>query len=167
MPFLRAKRRNNLPSYRVERIVTLRFSTTDRIAAGITPTIEKLLANDKYGETYRCAVAHLHRTAEPPLAYYLGRSSLCRIYGPLQEASSDLPSSGYLPVGGLIETPGQTIRLSPIEANTIQNRIQSAIEREILGWVRESEDRQQLRQREVQGATREAVTALGGSGHDA
>ena len=166
MSFLRAKRRSNPPSYRVERNVTLRFSTTDRIATGIAPTIAKLLTNDKYGETYRCAIAHLHRAVEPPLSNYVGRISLCRIDGPLQEPSSDLPASGYVPAGGLIETPGQTIRLSPAEANSIQNRIQSAIEREILGWVRESEDRQQLHQCEIQDATRGAVTALVGSGRD-
>lgn len=166
MPFFRTKRGGHSPAFHAERTVTLRFVTTDRIAAGIMPTIEKLLADDSHGDAYRCAVAHFHRAEKPPLAYYLGRGSLCRIDGPFQEASSDRPFSGYLPAGGLIEAPGHTIHLSPVEANAIQNRIQSAIEQEIVGWVREREDQRQHGQRELRGITNETIAALDGSGHD-
>jgi hypothetical protein len=153
MPFLRAKRVGIPPIHRVERIVTLRFSTTDRIASGITSTIEKLLADDRYGEVYRSAVAHLHSATRPPLASYLGCSSVCRIDGPLEQALDDHLSGAHLPAGGLIETPGQTIRLSLIEANALQRRIQSAIEREILGWVCEGESGVQCTQQGSQGVT--------------
>jgi hypothetical protein len=122
---------------RSERSVVLRFRTDARTARFAAPLITKLLNNHRDGETYRCAIAHWHHAERPPLERYLGSISLCRIDGPLQEAPADYPDGWFVPLGGLIETPGATAHLTPFEAASIQHRIREAIEREILDWCRE------------------------------
>lgn len=116
--------------------VTLRFRTDARTACYIIPLIEKLLANDEDGETYQCAVAHWHHAERPPLDYFQGTSSVCRIDGPLQDAPAGYPE-WCVPLGGLIETPGATGHLTPFEASALWKRIQEAIERVIVGWAKE------------------------------
>lgn len=116
--------------------VTLNVRTDARTAQTVRPLIEKLIADDRDGETYRCAIAHWHHAKRPPLKRYLGDVSLCQIDGPLQDAPADYPHSMFLPIGGLIETPGATVHLSPFEADEIQRRIQQAIEREIVDWTK-------------------------------
>lgn len=119
------------------RTVTLRFRTDARTAQFVAPLIERLISDDCDGETYRCAIAHWHRVDRPPLQRYLGSVSLCRIDGPLQEAPADYPDGWFVPLGGLIETPGATAHLTPFEAASIEHRIREAIEREIVDWSRE------------------------------
>ncbi|MPS71344.1 MAG: hypothetical protein E2586_22970 [Novosphingobium sp.] len=119
------------------RSVTLRFRTDARTARFVAPLIERLISDDRDGETYRCAIAHWHHAERPALERYLGSVSLCRIDGPLQEAPADYPDGWLVPLGGLIETPGATAHLTPFEAASIQHRIQEAIEREIVDWSRE------------------------------
>ncbi len=106
---------------------------TPRIGRFVMPIIEKLIRDDKTGETYRCAVAFWHRWDVPPLNVYLGSASLCRIDGP---ATSD--ESGYRPACGLVETPGLTAHLSPDEAHDLDNRIKAAIETTIRNWADET-----------------------------
>jgi hypothetical protein len=40
-----------------------------------------------------------------------------------------------VPSGGLVESPGFTITLSPGEASALHVRMQEAIERELLTWL--------------------------------
>lgn len=115
----------------------LRYNVDSRIARVVSDDIERLIQDNRDGQTYRCAIAHWTHAERPPLAYYLGSVSLCRIDGPLQEAPADHPEAWYLPLGGLIETPGVQAHLSPFEAHALQARIKEAIEREITGWARE------------------------------
>lgn len=110
--------------------VTLRFCMTARIARYLTPLIEKLAADDLDGETYRSAIAAWQQTTRPPLAIYRGDISACHIDGPLQKAEVN-----YLPLGGLIETPGVTAHLNPIEAEALDQRLRAAIEQTIRAWV--------------------------------
>ena len=111
--------------------------TSARIARPMIPAIQKMLADNRDGVTYRFSIGHWFRSPRPPLAYYLGTVSLCRIDGPSQDAPADYPNADYLPVGGLVETPGTTANLSPFEAADLHRRIKGAIEREIVTWTTE------------------------------
>jgi hypothetical protein len=93
-----------------EDAATFTVRTTPRIARFVKPIIEKLIRDDRAGET-----------------------SLCRIDGP-----SITDERGYRPTGGLVETPGLTARLSPDEANDLDNRIKAVIETTIREWADES-----------------------------
>ena len=116
-----------------EDVASFTVRTTPRIAHFVMPIIEKLIRDDRAGETYRFAVALWHRWDVPPLNVYLGTSSLCRIDGP---STSD--ERGYRPAGGLVETPGLTAHLSPDEAHDLDNRIKAAIETTIRNWADET-----------------------------
>ncbi|WP_197277124.1 hypothetical protein [Sphingomonas profundi] len=117
--------------------VTIHLRADARTARYALPLIRKLLADDEDGETYRCAIAHWHHMGRPPLERYLGSVSLCQIDGPLQDAPAAYSHGWFLPLGGLIETPGVTAHLTPFDADAIRRRIQDAIEREIVGWATE------------------------------
>ena len=114
--------------------VTLRFCMTARIARYLAPLIGKLAADDPDGETYRCAIAAWQHSKRPPLAIYQGDLSTCRIDGPLQNAGRH-----YLPLGGLIETPGVTAHLNPVEAEALDRHLRAAIDRTIRAWVADHE----------------------------
>ncbi|TRO89479.1 hypothetical protein FKB34_14570 [Glycocaulis profundi] len=113
------------------------YVVDSRIARTVSADIKRLIQDNPDGLTYRCAIAHWTHAERPPLARYLGSVSLCRIDGPLQDAPADYSQTSYLPLGGLIQTPGVTAHLTPFEAHALQDRIQKAIEREIVGWTRE------------------------------
>lgn len=119
------------------RRVTLRFRTDPRTARFAVPLVEKLLADNRDGATYRSAIAHWVHSQRPPLEYYLGSISMCRIDGPLQDAPVAYPHGYFVPLGGLIETPGATVHLSPFQADALRNRIRAVIEGAIVGWTKE------------------------------
>ena len=112
------------------RKVSLRFTADYRTACFAVPLIKKLLAEDEDGETYRCSVAHWHLNERPPLHIHRGEVSTVRIDGPLQNAGTS-----YLPLGGLIESPGVTAHLDPVEADRLDRRVQEAVERAIRDWI--------------------------------
>lgn len=112
--------------------VTYRASTNARIASHVTPLLDKLVANDEDGDTLRNALIPWQRAERPPIAVYCGDLSFCRIDGPWQVASNH-----WLPLGGLILSPGVTAHLNPFEAQALHKRMQQAIESAILAWVRE------------------------------
>lgn len=116
-----------------EDIALITVRTTPRIAECVKPVIERLLQEDRAGETYRCAVALWHRWDEPPLAMYQGTVSLCRINGP-----SIRTEGANLPAGGLVETPGLTARLSSQEAHDLDIRLKAVIETTIREWADET-----------------------------
>lgn len=101
-----------------------------RTAAYMRPIIEKLLADGEDGDTYRAALGVWRHTERPPLAIYDGDVSRCQIDGPLQLAG-DHP----LPLGGIIYSPGVTVRLDPFEASDLRDQLRAAIERAILTWL--------------------------------
>lgn len=112
------------------RKVTLRFTAEYRTACFALPLIKKLLAEDEDGETYRCSIAHWTLNERPPLHIHRGELSTLRIDGPLQNAGKS-----YIPLGGLIESPGVTAHLDPVEAQRLDSRVQEAIERAIRDWI--------------------------------
>ena len=110
--------------------VSPRFTADYRTACFAVPLIKKLLADSEDGETYRCSIAHWHVNERPPLHIHRGEVSTVRIDGPLQNASTS-----YLPLGGLIESPGVTAHLDPVEADRLDRRVQEAVERAIRDWI--------------------------------
>ena len=109
------------------RTVTLRFTADYRIARFTLPLIKRLLADDEAGETYRCSIAQWTLNERPPLHVHRGEVSSLRIDGPLQNAGMS-----YLPLGGLIESPGVTAHLDPGEADRLDRRVQEAVERTMI-----------------------------------
>lgn len=114
------------------RKVTLRFTAEYRTACYAVPLITKLLAEGEDGDAYRTALVPWHEAERPPLASYQGDTSSCRIDGPWQAAGRD-----WLPLGGLILSPGVTAHLDPFEAQALHDKMQQAIDGVILAWVRE------------------------------
>ncbi|HEX7875403.1 MAG TPA: hypothetical protein VF489_02340 [Sphingobium sp.] len=112
------------------RKVNLRFTAEYRTTCFAVPLIKKLLAEDEDGETYRSAIAHWHLNERPSLHIHRGEVSTLRIDGPLQNAGTS-----YLPLGGLIESPGVTAHLDPVEADRLDRRVQEAVERTIRDWI--------------------------------
>lgn len=124
------------------REVTLHFTADYRIARFTLPLIERLLADDEDGETYRSSIAHWTLNERPSLHIHRGEVSSMRIDGPLQKAGVS-----YLPLGGLIESPGVTTHLDPVEAHRLDGRVQEAVERAIRDWIVEHGLYDQPRQR--------------------
>lgn len=114
------------------RKVNLRFTAEYRTACYAVPIINKLLAEGEDGDAYRTALILWHEAERPPFASYQGDTSLCRIDGPLQEAGQN-----WLPLGGLILSPGVTAHLDPFEAQALHERMQEAIEAVIGTWVQD------------------------------
>jgi hypothetical protein len=136
------------------RKVTLRFTANYRIAGFTLPLIERLLLDDADGETYRSSVADWTLNERPSLHIYRGEVSSLRIDGPLQKAGVS-----YLPLGGLIESPGVTAHLDPVEAHRLDGRVREAIEKTILHWIIEHglyDQPRQLREIDRRNADREA-----------
>lgn len=109
---------------------TLRVCMDRRIAAIVRPLIDKLIASDENGATYRAALTAWHHSERPPLAFYQGSTSCCRIDGPIQSAGNHA-----FPLGGLILSPGVTAHLDPFEAGALRAHMMAAIERAILAWI--------------------------------
>ncbi|EKU74101.1 hypothetical protein [Sphingobium yanoikuyae] len=124
------------------RKVTLRFTADYRIAGFTLPLIERLLLDNDDGEAYRCSIAQWTLNERPSLHIYRGELSSLRIDGPLQKAGVS-----YLPLGGLIESPGVTTHLDPVEAHRLGGRVQEAVERAIRDWIVEHGLYDQPRQR--------------------
>lgn len=124
------------------RKVTLHFTADYRIARFTLPLIKRLVADDDDGETYRCSIAQWTIDERPPLHIHRGEVSSLRIDGPLQNAGMS-----YLPLGGLIESPGVTAHLDPVAADRLDRRVQEAVERTIRDWIAEHGLYDQSRQR--------------------
>lgn len=117
--------------------LTLSVKAPAHILRMVGPIIEKLSADDKIGESYRCATSHWFRYDVPPLGYYLGSTSTCVIAGPLLEQGK-----AYRPTGAIIETPSFGVRLPPEDAYDLDQQIQQAIENTIVDWVAEYQERE-------------------------
>lgn len=110
--------------------VTLRFTVHARLAPIVEPLIERLLPFDDDGETYRCSIAQWTLNERPVLHVHRGEVSTFRVDGPLQTMDGL-----YFPLGGLIESPGVTAHLNPIEARRLDCFLNGVIEQTIRGWI--------------------------------
>ena len=117
---------------RRDRKITYRAYINARVAPYVTPLLDKIVADDEDGDTFRDSLIPWRRAERPPIAIYRGDVSTCRIDGPWQVADRH-----WLPLGGLIVCPGVTAHLNPFEAQALHKRMQQAIEDTILAWVRE------------------------------
>jgi hypothetical protein len=113
-----------------DRKVTIRFTVDFRIARFTLPLIRRLIADDDDGETYRCSIAQWTLNERPPLHVHRGEVSSLRIDGPLQNAGTT-----HLPLGGLIESPGVTTHLDPVETDRLDRQVQAAVEQTIRNWI--------------------------------
>lgn len=96
--------------------------------------IEKLITDDKIGESYRCVTSHWFRYDVPPLAYHHDSISTCVI--------SDLLAHGKAcrPAGAIIETLGFDVRLPSEDAHDLDQQIRIAIESTIVDWIAECQE---------------------------
>jgi hypothetical protein len=117
---------------RSDRGITYRAFLDVRTAPYVTPLLDKIVADDADGEALRNSLIPWRRAERPPLAIYHGDVSTCRIDGPWQVAGKR-----WLPLGGLIVSPGVTVHLNPFEAQALHRRMQQVIEDTIRAWVRE------------------------------
>jgi|GEM_PF-4459248 len=122
------------------RLTAILLRSSPRIVQGVLLQIEKLLSDDAKGITYRSFVAFWDRSDHPPLERYLGVSSVCTIHGPLREAHEGHPYHCLVPAGGLIESPGVTLALTPDEADDIRICLIDTIEETILHWLASRKD---------------------------
>ena len=125
-----------------DRKVTMRFTADYRIARFTFPLIKRLITDDDDGETYRCAIAQWTLNERPPLHIHRGEVSTFRIDGPLQNAGFT-----YFPLGGLIESPGVTAHLDPVDTDRLDRQVQEAVERTIRDWIMEHRLHDQPRSR--------------------
>jgi len=112
------------------RKVRLGFIAEYRTACYALPVINRILAEDDDGKTYRAALIDWRRAERAAHALYHGESSFCRIDGPRQWVK-DHP----FPLGGLILSPVVTAHLDPFEAQELHDHMKWAIERAIRQWV--------------------------------
>lgn len=117
---------------RGDRRITYRASIDARLAPYIVPLLDKIVADDEDGDTFRNSLVPWLRAQRPPIAIYQGHVSTCRIDGPWQVAGRD-----WLPLGGLIVARGVTAHLDPFEAQALLKRMRRAIEDGIHAWVDE------------------------------
>ena len=96
------------------------------------PLILKLIEDNADGDTRRASLAEWHRAERPVLDVLRGTASLLRIDGPRQIVGNEC-----FAMGSLIESPGVTAHLDPIETLQLERRVREAIEREIRRWTEE------------------------------
>jgi hypothetical protein len=115
---------------RRDRRITYRACIDARTAPYVVPLLDKIVADDEDGDTFRNSLIPWRRAQRPPIAIYRGDISTCRIDGPWQVADDH-----WFPLGGLILTSGVTAHLNPFEAEALHKRMQKAIEDTVFAWA--------------------------------
>jgi hypothetical protein len=113
-------------------IITTRYRAHWRVMTNAHPMILKLIEDNEDGDTRRASLAEWHRAERPVLAVFRGTTSLFRIDGPRQCIGRE-----DFAMGALIESPGVTAHLDPVDTLHFEARVREAIEREILRWIAE------------------------------
>ena len=113
-------------------MITTKYRAHWRVMIHTHPLILKLLEDNADGDTRRASLAEWHRAERPVVDVLRGTTSLFRIDGPRQFVGSEC-----FALGGLIESPGVTAHLDPIETLHLEARVRTAIEQEILRWIGE------------------------------
>src|SRR3546814_11020022 len=106
---------------RRDRKVIYRTYISARTAPYVTPLLDRIVADDENGDTFRNSLIPWGRAERPPIAIYRGDISRCRIGGPWQRADDQWP-----PFGGLIVPCGGTPTRGPFEAQGMNQRVQLA-----------------------------------------
>ena len=113
-------------------MITTKYRAHWRVMIHTHPLILKLLEDNADGDTRRASLAEWHRAERPVVDVLRGTTSLFRIDGPRQFVGSEC-----FALGGLIESPGVTAHLDPIETLHLEARVRTVIEQEILRWIAE------------------------------
>ena len=112
--------------------ITTKYRAHWRVMFHTHPLILKLLEDSADGDTRRASLAEWHRAERPVIDVLRGSTSLFRIDGPRQFFGSDT-----FAMGSLIESPGVTAHLDPVETLHLEARVRKAIEQEIVRWIAE------------------------------
>ena len=113
-------------------MITIKYRAHWRVMIHTHPLILKLLEDNADGDARRASLAEWHRAERPVADVLRGTTSLFRIDGPRQ-----IVGSVCFALGALIESPGVTAHLDPVETLHLEARIRKAIEQEIVRWIAE------------------------------
>jgi hypothetical protein len=94
--------------------------------------IVKLIEDNEDGEARRASLRDWEWAERPVLDVLNGTASYYRIDGPRQLVEDEV-----FALGSLIQSPGVTAHLDPIETLQLELRMRGAIEAEILRWIAE------------------------------
>jgi hypothetical protein len=111
-------------------IITTKYRAHYRVMINAHPMILKLIEDNEDGDTRRASLAEWQRAERPVLAVFRGTTSLFRIDGPRQCIGRE-----DFAMGALIESPGVTAHLDPVDTLHLEERVRKAIEQEILKWI--------------------------------
>ncbi len=112
--------------------ITTKYRAHWRVLIHAHPLIVKLLEDNADGDTRRASLAEWHRAERPVVDVLRGTTSLLRIDGPRQTIGRET-----FAMGALIESPGLTAHLDPVETLQLEERVRQVIEKEILRWIDE------------------------------
>jgi hypothetical protein len=112
--------------------LSVRYRPHFRIALAVHPLILKLIEDNEDGVTRRMSLAEWHRAERPVVNVLRGTTSLFRIDGPRRYIGRE-----EFAMGALIESPGVTAHLDPVDTLHLEKRVRQAIENEILRWIAE------------------------------
>ena len=112
--------------------ITNKYRAHWRVMIHTHPLVLQLLEDNADGDTRRASLAEWYRAERPVLDVLRGTTSLFRIDGPRQ-----FFGSGTFAMGSLIESPGVTAHLDPVETLHLEERVRNAIEKEIVCWIAE------------------------------
>ena len=113
-------------------MITTKYRAHWRVMIHTHPLILKLLEDNADGDTRRASLAEWHRAERPVLSVLRGTTSLLRIDGPRQFIGKE-----DFAMGALLESPGVTAHLDPVDTFHLEARIRQTIENEILRWIAE------------------------------
>jgi hypothetical protein len=113
-------------------MITTKYRAHWRVMIHTHPLILKLLEDNADGDTRRASLTEWHRAERPVVDVLRGTTSLFRIDGPRQIVGREA-----FAMGALIESPGVTAHLDPVETLHLEARVRTAIEQEILRWIEE------------------------------
>ena len=113
-------------------MITKRYRIHWRVLMQAHPLILKLIQDNEDGNTRRMSLAEWHRAERPVVDVLRGTTSLFRIDGPRRYISSE-----DFAMGALIESPGVTAHLDPVDTLHLEARVRQTIENEILRWIAE------------------------------
>jgi hypothetical protein len=113
-------------------LITVRYRSHWRVMAMAHKNILQLIEDNADGDARRGSLADWCRAERPVLDALRGTTSLFRIDGPRQFIGHDM-----FAMGSLIESPGVTAHLDPIDTLHLEERMRKAIETEILRWIDE------------------------------
>src|SRR5690554_983991 len=114
--------------------ITTKYRAHWRVMFHMHPLIVMLLEDNADGDTRRASLAEWHRAERPVVDVLRGTDSLFRIDGPRQFFGSET-----FAMGSLIESPGITAHLDPVETLHLEKRLRQAIEKEIVRWIAEQD----------------------------